>query len=133
MTSFSQLNTQDRARVNRAYLRIIFRCYPALRTHITTVSKLISKQKSPRSALQHVILQHIGRPAAYKVKELAIKAVVEAAFKERIMYDEKKHKTVCHACYSYCPQCKCTGCGQLRFCAGCIDYGECLNCVECEQ
>ena len=133
MTSFSQLNTQDRARVNPAYLRIIFRCYPALRTHITTVSKLISKQKSPRSALQHVILQHIGRPAAYKVKELAIKAVVQAAFKERIMYDEKKHKTVCHGCYSYCPQCKCTGCGQLRFCAGCINYGECLACAECEE
>ena len=133
MTSFSQLNTQDQARVNRVYLRIIFRCYPALRTHITTVSKLISKQKSPRSALQHVILQHIGRPAAYKVKELAIKAVVEAAFKERIMYDKDKHKTVCHACYSYCPQCKCTGCGQLRFCAGCIDYGECLDCVECKE
>ena len=133
MTSFSQLNTQDRGRVNRAYLRIIFRSYPGLRTHITTVSKLISKKKSPRSALQHVILQHIGRPAAYKVKELAIKAVVDAAFKERIMYDENKHSTVCHACYSYCPQCKCTGCGQLRFCAGCIDYGECLNCAECKE
>eukprot|EP00966_Prymnesium_polylepis_P032348 752481-Prymnesium_polylepis.1 len=67
-------------------------CYPALRKHIAAVSKLISKQKSLRSALQHVILQHVGHPAAYKAKELAIKAVVEAAFKERIMYDKNKHK-----------------------------------------
>ena len=129
-TSLSQLSTQDRARVNRAYLRIIFRCYPALRKHITAVSKLISKQKSPRSALQHVILQHIGRPAAFKVKELAVKAVVEVVFKERVMYDKEQHNTVCHACYSYCPQCKCTCCGQFRFCAGCIDYGDCLNCAK---
>ena len=110
-------------------------CYPALRKHIAAVSKLISKQKSLRSALQHVILQHVGHPAAYKAKELAIKAVVEAAFKEQVMYgkDNHNHNTVCQACYSYCPQCKCTGCGQLRLCTGCMDYVECLTCAESED
>ena len=83
--------------------------------------------------MSSLYLQHVGHSTACKIKDLAVKAVVEAAFKERVMYDKEQHTTVCHACCSYCPQCKCTGCGQLRFCAGCIDYGECLNCAECEE
>lgn len=133
ITSLLQLSRQDRARVHRAYLRSIFCMYPALRKHIASVVKLIKEQKSPSSALQNIILRHIGRPAAVRAKEIAVKSVVTEALNERVMYDKEQHDAVCHACYSYCPQFKCTCCGQLRFCAGCIEYGECLNCVAVKK
>jgi hypothetical protein len=54
MTTLSQLNAQDCTRVNRAYLRIIFMGYPALRKHINTSHEARLELSTQKAALSSV-------------------------------------------------------------------------------
>ena len=130
MSCYQQLTAHDKARVTRCFVKIAYQLYPSLRTHINAIIRLILRKASPHDALISVILQHIGRASARKVKDVAIAEVINAALKERMLYDNNKRTnvTVCHACFSYYVQCKCSNCGRLSLCAGCIDYDTCLDC-----
>ena len=126
--NFSRLNTHDRKRASLVYLKIIYMKYPLLRKYINNIIKLVRQNNAPKSSINGIIIQHIGRTEAYKILLISITAVINCALQERICHDNRKDHSICYGCLSFCAQCNCPLCGELKFCAGCFDYGYCLNC-----
>lgn len=125
---YEQSSDFDKLRINKLFLFIVSKKYPILNKHIVKIKNLIMKKEAPLSALNNLIFYYVGKKNIKIIMADAIKNFIKISIRQRTLHNKSNNETVCHGCFSYCSQFKCYKCKQIKYCAGCIDYGDCIDC-----
>lgn len=126
MEGLSRLAPCDR---NRHAQVFICACAQAEPKVVPLINKLVKAIVNKRAVNKHLIVvlrATLTRAEWTLAWKWAHARMIYALLHERTLTNEN----ACHGCLAYAPQLACVKCGVMRFCAGCWDYGECMECDE---
>lgn len=74
------------------------------------------------------VTQLVGRDQLCIITDRVTSVFLEALIKSRTLCDLQCTAHICHGCFSYAAAVTCERCNHVKFCYGCMDYGNCCDC-----
>lgn len=125
LTSFAP---KDRRRLLIFVLRVVRSKYPQHAKSINSIASLICEHKAPRTAMFSFLTQLLGRAELNALVHRVTDLFLQTMIQRRVLCDSQSKGQICHACFSYIASVPCEKCKRLKFCYGCMDYGNCCDC-----